>query len=373
MSLLPILSGILIGTSFIPFSPWASCFCFVPLWIYWSRQNDFRRIFVAGWLTGFVLTLIGFNWVAHTLHEFAHLPWPLAILGLLLFAALAQLYIPLAGILWFFIQRQLQYSNRLSMLIMGVITALGDRYSFTLFDWNFGYSWYASGLPLYHLAEWIGFSGLSTLTIGLNIVCHFAWQSRHMKRAWGLLAGFCTLFAAMNAGGFWLQHRLATPDSLLHVLLVQGNIGNEEKSAAELGTGFRDTIIEKYFRLSTRAIESQPTRPVDLIVWPEAAFPAFIDPVYGSKDQFGALQEFVAQTKIPLVTGAYGVDRNQKQITNSLFALDEVGRLTKPHYSKTILLAFGEYIPGINWLPFLRDFLPPIGEFARGPGPSVLL
>ncbi|MGH8557497.1 MAG: apolipoprotein N-acyltransferase [Methylococcales bacterium] len=373
MWLLPVLSGMLIGTSYIPFPPWALLFCFVPLWIFWMRQNNFRRIFWGGWITAFVLTLIGFNWVAYTLHEFAHLPWPLAVIGLLLYAAVAQLYIPLTGVLWFWIQRRLQYPAGQAVCMMGLITALGDRNSLTLFDWNFGYAWYGSGLPLYQWAEWVGFSGLSTLTILLNIACYFAWEYRRKLRGKALLAGVCVVFAAMNAGGIWLRDRLPAPDSSLDVLLVQGNIGNDEKSVAELGRGFRDSIIEKYFRLSDHALKSQPDRAVDLVVWPEAAFPAFIDPDYSSRDQFGVLQDFVSERKIPLVTGAYGVDRIKQRITNSLFALDERGRLTEPHYSKTILLAFGEYIPGIDWLPFLREWLPPIGEYARGPGPTVLL
>jgi apolipoprotein N-acyltransferase len=355
------------------FPPWASLFCLVPLWNFWMRQNDFRRVFWGGWITAFVLTLIGFNWVAYTLHEFAHLPWPLALIGLLLYAAMAQLYIPVAGVLWFWLQSRLQCSPRLAVCLLGLITALCDRNAVTLFDWNFGYSWYGSDLPVYQWAEWIGFSGLSTLTVLLNIPCFLAWRTRGTRTGSIWLAAVCLVFASMNALGVWIADRLPAADSSLDVLLVQGNIGNEEKSAAELGRGFRDSIIEKYFALTDQALESEPRKAVDLVVWPEAAFPAFIDPTYGSPDQFGALQEFVRARNIPLVTGGYGVDPIQRKITNSIFALDQKARLTTPHYSKTRLLAFGEYIPGIDWFPFIKEWLPPIGEYARGPGPTVLL
>src|ERR1700684_4495578 len=82
---LSILSGLLIGTSYIPFPPWAIFFCFVPLWISWMNENSWKRIFWTGWLTQFVLTLIGFNWVAYTVHEFGHMPWILAVPVLFLF------------------------------------------------------------------------------------------------------------------------------------------------------------------------------------------------------------------------------------------------------------------------------------------------
>ncbi|MCS5579561.1 MAG: apolipoprotein N-acyltransferase, partial [Gammaproteobacteria bacterium] len=79
--LMPILSGLFIGTSYIPFPPWASLFCFVPLWIYWNDCRTLRQVFIGGWVTGVVLALVGFNWVAHTLHEFAYLSWFLSALG----------------------------------------------------------------------------------------------------------------------------------------------------------------------------------------------------------------------------------------------------------------------------------------------------
>lgn len=337
------------------------------------QQTDLRRVFWGGWITAFVLTLIGFNWVAYTLHEFAHLPWPLAVVGLLLYAALAQLYIPVAGVIWFWLKTRVPFSRAHSVCMMGLITALCERNALTLFDWNFGYTWYGSNLPLYQWAEWIGFSGLGTLTVLLNIPCWLAWKYRRESIGRASLASVLLVFGALNAGGIWLRDRLPAPDSAMSVLLVQGNIGNEEKSAAELGRSFRDSIIEKYFALTDQGLESEQDARVDLMVWPEAAFPAFIDPVHGTLRQFGALREFVRSRGIPLVTGGYGVDPVREKITNSIFALDQRGGLTTPHYSKTRLLAFGEYIPGVDWFPFLKEWLPPIGEYAPGPGPTVLL
>src|SRR5665213_2951249 len=89
MFLLPILSGFFIGTSYIPLPPWAYLFAFVPLWIFWLKEPSLIRVFIGGWVTQFVLTLLGFSWVAHTIHEFGHMPWPVAILGLIGFCSFA--------------------------------------------------------------------------------------------------------------------------------------------------------------------------------------------------------------------------------------------------------------------------------------------
>ncbi|RLA16442.1 MAG: apolipoprotein N-acyltransferase, partial [Gammaproteobacteria bacterium] len=122
--LLPVLSGVFIGTSFIPFPPWAAVFCFIPLWIFWEQQNSLKNIILSGVLTAFVFTLIGFNWVTFLLHEFAHFPWVVAGLGMILFALLAHLFVPIAGALWFVGCKKGLYSGWQSVLVMGLLTAL---------------------------------------------------------------------------------------------------------------------------------------------------------------------------------------------------------------------------------------------------------
>lgn len=98
---LPILSGFLVGTTYIPFPPWALGFCLVPLWIFWARNhNQPKKIFWGGWICQFILNLIGFHWVANTAIEFGGFPPVLGVLILLLFASAAHLYYPIAGVLW---------------------------------------------------------------------------------------------------------------------------------------------------------------------------------------------------------------------------------------------------------------------------------
>src|SRR3954471_24806163 len=93
--LLAIVAGLLVGTSYIPFPPWAIFFCFIPLWIAWLRAPTWTQVFWTGWLAQFVLTLLGFNWVSYTVHEFGHLPWVGAIAVLFGFASICTLSIPL--------------------------------------------------------------------------------------------------------------------------------------------------------------------------------------------------------------------------------------------------------------------------------------
>lgn len=139
--LLPTLSGVLIGTSYIPFPPWASLFCFVPLWLFWQQQDKLKNVLAGGVLSSFIYTLIGFNWVTYTLHEFAKVNWFFAGIGMMLFALFGHLFVPIAGALWFWIRKRLACSAGLSFALMAVLTALAELYVPMLFKWNFGYSW----------------------------------------------------------------------------------------------------------------------------------------------------------------------------------------------------------------------------------------
>ena len=369
--LLPVLSGIFIGTSYIPFPPWASLFCFVPLWLFWQQQNKLKTVLLSGLLTSFIYTLIGFNWVTYTLHEFAKVDWFFAGLGMILFALLGHLFVPVAGLLWFWSRKLCVGSAWLSYALMAIFTALAELYMPMLFKWNFGYTWYGADIPLYQWAEVIGFIGLSMLTILSNLAVLLAWKAR--KKTIGKLgfAAIVVIFLGLNGGGVWLKNRLPEPDASLNALLVQANIGNLEKQSMEHGKGFRGEILEKYLRVTEQGLAQNPN--IDFVMWSETAFPSLLGGKYNHSAYAQTLQTFLRSHQVAMLTGAYATDQTSGLITNSLFAIDKQGTITEPHYSKTILLALGEYIPGEETFPWLRSVFPMVGHFARGPGPTILL
>lgn len=367
---LPVLSGIFIGTSYIPFPPWASLFCFVPLWQFWQSQDRLRPVLLSGILTSFIYTMIGFNWVTYTLHEFANVNWLVAAIGMLIFAAFGHLFVPIAGLVWFYARRVLSADRGISFALMAILTALAELYVPMLFKWNFGYSWYGAGLPLYQWAEIVGFAGLSMLTVLANLAALYAWQQRGQRAGKAAAAAIVLSFAGLNAGGLWLKHRLPAADDALDVLLVQANIGNLQKQSMEHGKGYRAEILTQYFQATDAGLADNPD--VDFVMWSETAFPALLGGEYNQSQYADLLQRFVRNRQLALLTGAYAKDE-RNAITNSLFVIDETGKVTEPHYSKTILLALGEYIPFADVFPWLKTALPMVSQFGRGPGPTLLL
>jgi apolipoprotein N-acyltransferase len=369
---LPLLSGVFIGTSYIPFPPWASLFGFVPLWLFWMRQTHFKPVFWGGVMTAFVFTMIGFNWMTYTLHEFAHLPWPLAGVGMIIFALIGHLFVAAAGAIWFWGRQYFQWSEGLSLVMLALITVLCEANSLTLFDWNFGYSWYGAGIPLYQWAEFIGFSGLSAFTLLCNLPFYLAWQRRNRLAGKGILVAIGAGFILLNLGGVWLKQRLPAPDAELHALMVQASTPNSEKMAAELGEGYSDEIVRRIMALTDKGLAENRDVSIDFAMWPETAFPGILSGSFQEKELQQQLSQFLRERRLPLVTGAFGVDEKVRLITNSLFLLDDQGQVVPPHYSKSILLAFGEYIPFADTFPIIRQLVPQIGQYARGPGPTVI-
>lgn len=371
--LLPVLSGIFIGTSYIPFPPWAAVFGFIPLWMFWEQQKRLKNVILGGILSTFVFTIIGFNWVTHLLHEYAQAPWFVALLGMLLFALFAHLFVPLSGALWFVGRKHGLYTGWQSILAIGLLTALSLWALPMLFKWNFGYSWYGAKIPVYHLAEYIGFSGLSMLTILANVPLYFAWQKRHDKKGCVILARVVIIFLGLNAFGLSTKAWLPKPDASFNTLLVQANISNVEKMVAEFGRGFYEKIINKYQQVTDKGLQEHAGVDIDFIMWSETAFPSLLNHEYQQTYYAQKLIQYIKKRQVALLTGAYAKDPETGLITNSLFVLDKKGQVESTYYSKTILLAFGEYIPGEEQFPVFREWLPMVGHFGRGQGPTQLL
>ncbi len=371
---LAILSGILIGTSYIPFPPWAVFFGFVPLWYCWLRAESTAQIFWTGWATQFVLTLIGFNWVSYTVHEFGHMPWPVAGLTLFAFCALAHLHVPLAGVAWFYFSRKLNLNPNARLLALPVFMALAFRYYPMIFQWHLGYTWLWAKFPAFQLADIVGFIGFNDLGLFFNALILLALIRYRERKPWVL--PWVTVFVGfglLNVAGYIRGRMVAEPDAKARVLVVQANVGNQEKLMAEAGGAFRDVIIDRFARVTKEGIDKFAAGlPIDFAIWPETAFPEVIaDPtlsgIYPSK-----LRSLIGTLQQPLITGGYSIKDGTDLYTNSFFILDKNGTWMAKPYHKTVLLAFGEYIPFGDIFPIFYKWLPYTGHFGRGPGPTAL-
>lgn len=367
---LPLLSGVLVATGYIPFPPWALPFCFVPLWLFWLREPSTRRVLWGGWLAQFVLCGAAFHWIPRTVHDFGGLPWAAAIAALALFAASGHLFLVLAGLLFAVLRERFRLSPEAQRALLPFVTAACWYSVPMLFPWNLGYPWFAAGFPAFQLAEFVGFEGLGLLTLLLNLALLAAWERRRERAGALLLAGTAGFLLLLNGAGALTASRLPPPDATARILAVQGNIGSVEKARAESREDARIEVLKRYLRLTRRGL-SEGGGPPDFAVWPETAYPEPLDEGATGRGLAVVLREFLRGHALPLATGAPGTEADGVRRTNSMVFLGADGAIADRRYDKTRLLAFGERIPLEGTFPGIRSWLPRAGGFAPGPGPGV--
>ena len=259
-------------------------------------------MFWTGWLAQFVGTLIGFNWVAYTAHEFGHLPWLLAGLALVVFASLANLYMPLAGVAWLLYSRAFKLGTAGKIWALPVLVSIGERAFPMIFDWHFGYTWLWAGFPALQLADVVGFMGLSTVGVFFNALLLQAWLNARAGARWWPWAGSVpVLFLALNVWGY-VHGRPQPTDASLKFLIVQANIGNEGRVMAARGYS-RDAILDRFHQLTRKGLTENPG--VDFVLWPETAFPELILDPHLVRGNASKLRHIVAGFNVKLITGGY--------------------------------------------------------------------
>lgn len=367
-----LLSGFMMGTSYVPLPPWALAFCWVPLWLDLQHETSLKRVFWKAWVAQFVLSLIGFHWIAYVSHEFGYLPWPIAILCLLGFAGFVHLYIPLACVVAKWIDLRWPLKAGALFALFAIFQNAGEALWPSLFPWNLGYPLLWAKLPIFQFSDIVGFLGLS---LGMHfmsaIVATFARAPRATLAT--VIAGLVAIFALLNfAGAKHAVPWIGGADRTLRVLQVQANIGNLEKVMAEKGAGFQGEIKDRYFRLTREALANNAN--VDLIVWPESAYPDFLGAHNVHRYYNSELVNFVREIGKPLITGGYANDppgSGPRRDYNGMFLYGPDGNPVSPEYHKTYLLAFGEYVPFGEMFPYLKKINPGGPGFGRGSGPIL--
>ncbi|MBK9293218.1 MAG: apolipoprotein N-acyltransferase [Oligoflexia bacterium] len=366
-----LISSVLCFTSYPPFPAWAIFFCFVPVWNQWFTLKNLKHTLISAFICQFLITLGGFYWVAHTAWEFGKIPIPLNILVMLLFCCISNLHIVFAALVAHFVKIKLNLRPAFYFVTVAVLYAFFEYIWPSIFPWNLGYPLLFSGLKTAQLAEFVGFNILSLFVLLLNSLFAMSFY-RFPQKAWSdAIILFLVLLGLSEFLGQLTLKKLPLADKSSSIAIVQTNMGSFEKYWKQYGQNFQLPIINKLFELTENVVK---TKKPDLVVWPENAFPTNLDSYY----LFGAYQqnliEFIKKNNINLITGGFSQSEPSAEGNidySGLFLFNSNGEL-KGTYRKHILLAFGEYIPGSNYFPFLKKLIPEVSEIGRGIGPSML-
>lgn len=312
-----------------------------------------RQAFFDGWWWGLGYFTAGLYWICISLYvepdKFAWLT-PFALFGL---PSILGIY---TGIVMVITRKMWKLPPALLPAAFAALFAAVEyarTFLFSGFPWNLiGYTWAVSDITV-QMAWLIGIYGLSFITVFAASV-----PALFVIREKPLIPNILALLLVVAMWGYGWQRLAHNPTQYtdIKVRIVQPDISESMKLSGRA----QYDIIQRQIALT----HSPDLDSINLVVWPEAAVPAYIDPKSLLTSMLGAILPEHAL----LLTG--GLRREGQDVWNSLFAISHNGELMA-HYDKHHLVPFGEYIPFRHILP-IEKLTGGHGDFASGPGAGTV-
>ncbi len=376
----PLWSAGLSALSFPPFGLWfVAFFAWTPalLWLARAKPTP-KQAFLAGWGCGFLLHLVFYWWLVHTMQAMSGFPWLLSLAVHLIYAAAMGLHQGLAlGLV-----RGLLDSAPVSpfralarALAVGVIWASVEFAVPYLFPWYQGNAFFR--VPIFtQAADIVGIPGVSILCLTSASLIAQALSSKPFR--WQPLVPLALIVALWLGYGAWRMAQVDDAPVLktLRALVVQGNatLGEKLSEGAK-----RLPMVARPERLT----RNEDMKDVDLVIWPEGTLPFFWveDPVGETepgrpaantrapqilRDVKWRVLQLEKAIQRPLLTGSLRRPEMMwtEEARNSAILFRPEG--TYQYYDKKILLPFGEYLPGTSFIPALKESIPGVSHMDAG-------
>lgn len=236
-----------------------------------------------------------------------------------------------------------------------------------------GFPWNVLGasqfklVPLIQIASVTGVYGVSFVVVWTSLTmlsATLAILRQPTTRYIWLGDMFLPMLVVLGLCGFGMSRlRSAREDDrpTLRVTFIQPSIpqtmiwnpADQERRLADL------------LRLTTDAL----TNATDLLLWPEAAVPKMIR---YDETTLLSITNLARSNRIWMIVGSddaeparRGSGSEEADYFNASFLINPAGELAA-RYAKRNLVIFGEYIPLVRWLPFVKWFTPIEGGFEPG-------
>lgn len=362
--------GAILPLAFAPFEYYPiAFFCLASLLFLWSNagKNTLTNESLVGTklnnnqlaknnaLYGFYFGLgfFGFSvyWVYISIHNFGNASSILAIGITLLFILYLSLFPALQGYL---VTKFFPHNNLRKLLLVfpssWVLLELFRGWLFTGFPWMYlGYS--QIDAPLRGFAPIFGVYGVSFLTVftAAAVVGFFMTKEVFKRTSIAVLTLFIWFSGFVLAKIDWTKQS----GKELTVSLIQANVPQELKwQLLE-----RNSILKKYVDFTKQNLSS------DIIVWPEAAIPAFQNQVDNYLLHMGKLAK---DNNITIISGIPIIEHENSAVENYFNGMISFGN-DNNKYLKRHLVPFGEFVPLKFWFGNFMDYFSiPMSDFASG-------
>lgn len=336
------------------------------------KANLFKEKVIHLLLFSFSFNYMGFYWIADTLQEFGELPYVLAALLSSLFTLIITPHLWVAIIFIHFIQKK-NFSLITDTKLLGlksftfaVLFTCAENYVPQQFDVMLGQSWVA-------ISQYLGFAdiaGLPIYSFFCYIVVFESISYLNHKKINPLNLASVLIFIFINP--LVVKTEIGKDPKELNVRVVQANISNFLKIDSEKGTyASVAEVINRYEQMSLK--DHNFKNGIDLIIWPETAYPYAI-----VTDKDNIKQTQLPQTLMNVARGQdseifvggydqikFEADNFFKSEYNTTFHINSSAQLVNT-YHKQILIPFGETLPFGPLNEFLSKHIDNISFFSEG-------
>ncbi|WGW01106.1 apolipoprotein N-acyltransferase [Vibrio sp. YMD68] len=345
--------GALTTLAFAPYQIWPLAIISPLLLLALLQGQSSKQGFFIGYAWGIGLFSTGISWVHISIDVFGGMP---KIASLFLMALLVGYLALYSGLFAWLLNRYFPLVSRHRFILAAPALWL-------LTDWLRG--WVMTGFPWL----WLGYSqidsplanfapigGVEFVTF-LLVLSSAAMAFALFSRSWSILLIPCVILSS----GFGLRNVdwvIPDSDNSTKVALIQGNTDQSSKWVPSQ----RWPIIMKYVDLSREHWDA------DIIIWPEAAIPAF---EFEIPAFLRSLDESAKENQTAIITGVVNKS-DTDNFYNSVLAIGntpygDYSYDPNERYHKHHLLPFGEFVPFEDILrPIAPFFNLPMSSFSQG-------
>lgn len=362
--LLCVLSGILLTFSFPNFiKPGIFIYSFfliwvgfVPLFFILYEENNPKKIFFYGILSGFVFYLLSLYWLCNVkpMGIFAYAAWIVLSFYLSLFFGISMFLI-------LFLKQKFNTDFLISTPVIFTIFEYVREWLFTGFPLLTPAQSQIYFLPFIKIIKITGVAGANFFIFFINIILtDLIFKKKINLSKNGAVFLIVILFILfVSCGVSNLKQKYVYRE--LKISILQPDINQD---IIEWTENFREKTLKIFKGMILKLKQEKP----DIIIWPETGYPGILN---YEKWRAREISMWLKGTWHLIGSDKMEIDKNnERNYYNTAFLIDEKGEI-KGEYSKYHLVPFGEYVPLQNIFPFIKKVVKRYGYIGFTSGKAI--
>jgi len=324
--------------------------CFVPL-LAEAMEKSGRRAMWLGFIAGLLANVLKLYWLVYTISHYSPIPFPVAVLILLLMCSFL-------GLFWAIHFRLVHWAVKENVMPLWIIFPIGWVFFDYTLTWILGgFPWEILGCAAFHIPlldqgfDLVGEHGLGWVLAFGNVVFYEFWVWYKRNRPFPFFKSI--LFTMMILVGltYGAVRTTQVEEAMkagkpIKVGMLQGNVEQDMKWKPEN----RDMILDDYAKLAQYVAD----QGAELIILPETAIPRRQDrarPLHAEVSRYALETGKFVLTGVPSnkVREDRTDPRGEYRRLNSAVLISPEGK-AMDWYDKNKLVPFGEFIPKKHWL-----------------------